>query len=183
VRSGTIRTLLLRPVTRLELLSAKLATAWVYALSLCFFAALTAAAAGYVVFGPGDLVSVLTGKIVVFSHEEALGRLGLAYLFAALGRCAIVTVAVMLSCLFDNALTAAAITVAALLGFRILGTIPYFETWQPYFLTHYLDVYMAPLKADLDWAAITHRLLGLGAYALGALVVAGAAFRRRDITT
>lgn len=183
VRSGTLRTLLMRPVTRLELLLAKVATGWVYALFLSLFAGITAAALGYVVFGGGDLVSVITGRIVIFSHEEALVRLGMAYGFAALGRCAIITVAVMLSCLFDNALTAGAVTVASLLCFRILGEIPYFDTWEPYFLTTYLDVYLAPLKAEVDWAEVLRCLGGLAAYVACALVVAGTVFWRRDITS
>jgi ABC-2 type transport system permease protein len=183
VRSGTLRTLLMRPVARGELLLAKMGAGWIYALFLSVFAGLTAAALGYVVFGPGDLVSVITGRLVIFSHEEALVRLGMAYGFAALGRCVIATVAVMLSCLFDNALTAGAVTVASLLCFRILGEIPYFDSWKPYFLTTHLDVYLDPLKADLDWNDILRHLGGLASYAAGALAVAAAAFCRRDITS
>lgn len=183
VRSGTLRTLLMRPVARLELLLAKVAAGWVYALSLSLFAGLAAAALGYLVFGPGDLISVITGRIVIFSHEEAMARLGMAYGFAALGRCAIITLAVMFSCLFDNALTAGAVTVASLLCFRILSEIPYFDAWEPYFLTTHLDVYLDPLKADLDWSGILTHLGGLAAYVASALAVAGAIFWRRDITS
>ncbi|MCX7600034.1 MAG: ABC transporter permease [Armatimonadetes bacterium] len=183
VRSGTLRTLLMRPVTRLELLLAKVGAGWVYALFLSLFAGLTAAALGYLVFGEGDLVSIITGRIVIFSHEEALARLGMAYGFAALGRCAIITVAIMLSCLFDNALTAGAVTVASLLCFRILGEIPYFDTWEPYFLTTHLDVYLDPLKAELDWNDVLRHVGGLACYVVGALAVAGVVFWRRDITT
>ena len=185
VKAGTMRTMMMRPLTRMDVLLAKLMTGWIYTLSLCAFVVLSAAALGYAAFGPGDLISVMAGQgqFVVFSHEEALQRLGLAYGFAALGLCVIVTIAVMLSCLFDNPLTAAALTVAALIGFKTVEIIPYFEAWKPYFLTTHLEVYKLPLQAELDWPAITSKLWGLAAYAGGAMVVAAAVFTRRDITT
>ncbi len=185
MKGGTMRTMMMRPLTRMDVLLAKMMTGWIYTLSLCGFVVLTAAALGYAVFGPGDLISVMAGQgqFVVFSHEEALGRLGMAYGFAAVGLCVIVTVAMMLSCLFDNPLTAAALTVAALIGFKTLEVIPYFEAWKPYFLTTHLEVYKLPLAGDLDWVAINSKLWGLAAYGAGAMVVAAAVFTRRDITT
>jgi ABC-2 type transport system permease protein len=185
IRAGTMRTLMMRPLTRLDVLAAKLAAGWIYTLALCAFVALAAATMGYAAFGPGDMVSVMggAGNLVIFSHEEALGRLALAYAFAALGRCVILTLAVMLSCLFDNALTAAALTVAFLIGFGILESIPYFETWKPYFLNTQLSVYRMPLAADLDWPGMASKLWGMAAYTVGAIVVAAAVFTRRDITT
>ncbi|MCD6352189.1 MAG: ABC transporter permease, partial [Armatimonadetes bacterium] len=138
VRSGTIRTLLLRPITRLQLLTGKMVAVWVYTLTLCVFVMLFGGAMAYSIFGPGDLMSILAHGLVIFSHQEALGRLALAYGFAFLGRLVIALIALMFSCLFDNGLTAAALTVASLIVFNALQQIPYFESWSPYFLTKLL---------------------------------------------
>ncbi len=181
VRAGTMRTLLVRPVTRLQLLAAKTLCAWIYTVALCGFVLLAAGALSYAVFGPGDMVSVIGGQLVLFGHEQAIARLALAYAFAAVGRCALATIAVMFSCLFDNALAAAAMTVAALIVFGALAQIPYFEAWRPYFLTHFMDVYKLPLHADVPWREVVWRLGGLAVYTAAALVVAAVAFSRRDI--
>ena len=181
VRSGTMRTLLVRPVTRLQVLGAKTVAAWVYTASLCLFVVIAAGALSYAVFGPGDMVSVIGGQLVLFGHEQAVARLVLAYALATVGRCALAALAVMFSCLFDNALAAAAMTVAVLIVFGALTQIPYFETWKPYFLTHFMDVYRLPLHADVPWREVALRLGGLLAYVAAALAVAAVAFSRRDI--
>ncbi|MBC7289250.1 MAG: ABC transporter permease [Armatimonadetes bacterium] len=181
VRSGTMRTMLVRPVTRLQLLAAKTAAAWVYTLALCGFAGIGAAALSYAAFGPGDMVSVLGEGLVLFGHEQAVERLALAYGLAAVGRCTLVALAIMFSCLLDNALAAAAVTVASLIVFGALEQIPYFESWRPYFLTHFMDVYKLPLRADVPWHEVLERLAGLAAYTVAALSVGAFAFSRRDI--
>jgi ABC-2 type transport system permease protein len=182
VRAGTMRTLLLRPITRLQLLVAKILASWLFTICLCAFVLLAAAAVSYALFGPGDLWSFFGAGLVLFGHREAVERLLLSYGLAALGRCVLATLAVMFSCLFDNPLSAAALTVAFLLGFGALEQLPYFAPYKPYFLTYHLDIYRLPLHADLPWAEVGHRLAGLAVYGLAAFLVSAWAFCRRDIS-
>lgn len=182
VRSGTIRTMLIRPISRLQLLSAKLAAAWVYTVVLCAWVVAFSAALAYAVFGPGDMISIFADGLVIFSHGEAVGRLALAYGLATVGRCVLASIAIMFSCLFDNGLTAAAMSVASLVVFGALQQIPYFDQWQVYFLTWHLDIYRLPLNADINWIAAAPRAAGLVAYAAVSFAVAALALTRRDIS-
>ncbi len=182
VQSGTMRTMLLRPIPRLRLLAAKLGAGWVYTFSLCVFAVLLGSALCYLVFKAGDMLSLSADGLVVFSHDEAIARLALAYGLATVGRLVIAVLALMFSCLFDNGLTAAALTVACLIFMGALEHIPYFEQFQCYFLTWHLDVYRLALEADIDWPAVGQRTLGLSAYSVVAFAVAAIAFSRRDFS-
>ncbi len=181
IKAGTMRTLLLRPISRMQLLVAKFVAAWIYTIALCLFVLLTAAALAYAVFEGGDMISIEADGLVIFSHVEALGRLALAYAWAAAGRCVVATIAVMFSCLFDNGLTAAGLTVAVLIVFSALENIPYFDTWEPYFLTWQLHLYQLALQADIDWLLAARKALGLGVYSAVAFAVSAVAFLRRDI--
>jgi len=182
MRAGTIRTMLVRPITRLDLLTAKLGAAWVYTIVLCGFVIVLGAVLCRLVFGAGDMISVMAHGVVIFSYEEALGRLGFACVLAVAGRLVIAEIALMFSCLFDNGLTAAALTVASLMVFGALEQIPYFESWRPYFLTWQLSIYHLPFEADIDWPLFWQRLWGLGVYSVGAYVLAAASLLRRDIS-
>lgn len=182
IRAGTLRTMLVRPITRLDLLTAKLGAVWAYTIALCGFVIVLGAVLCRLVFGAGDMISVMAHGVVIFSYQEALERLGFACVLAVLGRLVLAQIALTFSCLFDNGLTAAALTVAALMVFGVLEQIPYFESWRPYFLTWQLDIYHLPFEADIDWPLFWRRLGGLGVYSLGAYVVAVASLLRRDIS-
>jgi ABC-type transport system involved in multi-copper enzyme maturation permease subunit len=176
-----MRTLLIRPISRLHLIAAKIGAACTYTLALSFFVVVLAVLLCYAVFQPGDLLSLSAGGLVIFSHQEAVARLALAYGLAVVGRLVIALVALMFSCLFDNGLTAAALTIAALIVFGALQQIPYFDKWEPYFLTWHLDIYRLPLQANPTWDDACRRILGLAAYSVAACGVAALAFVHRDI--
>ncbi len=178
---GTLRTLLSRPVRRGTVLVAKLIVGWSFAVALTLFLGLTALGLGQVVFGWGDLVIPRRGLIVFDSHT-GLVRVIQAYGLACASMCAVASLGLMLSTVFDNPLTASGLTVAFLLVSGMVGLMPYFEAIKPHLLTTHLDIYEQVFAASIDSRALWTSAAYLGGYALVAVAIAMVVFDRRDVT-
>jgi len=180
-QSGTLRTLLSRPVPRSVVLISKLIAGWAYAVAVTLFLGLIALGIGYAVFGWGDLV-IFRGGLTILGPQAGLVRLAEAYGLAAAAMCAIAVLGLMLSVIFDNPLTAAGLTVALLLVSGTVEFMPYFEQVKPYLFTTNLPMYKHCLKATVDTASISNSALLLLAHAVIMIVVALLVFSRRDVT-
>ncbi len=185
-QTGTLRVLLVRPVTRPGLLAAKLLTAWVYALALTAFLGAFSLLVGYLLFGPGDLVPLPEGEgLVIFPHLQALGRLAIGYALAAGALTAVASLGLFFSSLCDNPLTAAGLTIAFLFisgALQVLRDIlPHFESWKPYLLTTYLGVGTHAFARAIPWGEVGTAFCYLGGYTVLAAVLAGVVFWRRDV--
>ncbi len=180
-QSGTLRTLLSRPVARWRVLVAKLATGWVFTSTLTVFLGLAALGLGQLVFGWGELV-IFRGGLTIYDPHTGLVRLAQAYGLACVAMCSVAALALMLSAIVSNPMTAAGLTVAALLVSQIVAAMPYFEGIEPYLLTTHLDLYREVLKVDVDRAALTHSLGWLVTYTGATSGIALAVFQRRDVT-
>ncbi len=180
-QSGTLRTLLSRPVPRSVVLISKLVAGWTYAVAITLFLGVVGLGIGYLVFGWGDLV-IFRGGLVILEPRAGLLRLAEAYGLAAAAMCAIAVLGLMLSVIFDNPLTAAGLTVAALVVSGTVEFMPYFEQVKPYLFTTNLPMYKHCLKATVDTASISNSALLLLAHAVIMIVVALLLFSRRDVT-
>ena len=180
-QTGTLRTLLARPVSRTVVLLSKLAAAWVYTITLTLALGVVSLGLGYLVFGWGDLV-IFRGGLIIFDPHLGMIRLAEAYGLAALAMCSVAAVALMLSAIFDNPLTAAGLTVAFLLVSGIVSQMPYFERIEPHLLTSHLQIYHEVLKATVGGAELARSAGYLVGYGLGAFAVALVVFNRRDVT-
>ncbi len=181
-QSGTLRTLLSRPVSRTAVLLSKLAAAWAYTLALTLALGAVSLGLGYAVFGWGDLV-VLENGLTIFEPGMGLARLAMAYGLAAAAMGTVAAVALMLSVIFDNPMTAAGLTVAALLVSGIVAQMPYFASVDPHLLTSHLRIYREVLSAEIDHLELIKSAKYLAAYSGVSVVVALAVFTRRDVTS
>lgn len=180
-QTGTLRTLLVRPVRRGAVLGAKLVAAWSYAVGLTLLLGLTALAVGRLVFGWGDLV-ILRGGLTIFDPRLGFIRLAEGYALAAAAMGVVATLALTLSTIFDNAMTAAGLAVAVLLVSGVVGGLPYFDRLQPHLLTTHLDAYRYVFDATINHAELMRSALYLAGYALALLIIALLVFDRRDVT-
>ncbi len=180
-QSGTLRTLLTRPVRRSTVLLSKLVAGCIYAVAVTLFLGLSSLALGYLVFGWGDLV-LFRGGLAILGPQAGLLRLAEGYGLAAAAMCAVGVLALMLSVLFDNPLTAAGLTIAVLLVSGMIEFMPYFEQIRPYLFTTNLPMYRACLKASVDTASISISALYLLGYVSAMVLVALWVFSRRDVT-
>ena len=182
-KAGTLRTLMTRPVSRGTVLSAKLLAAWAYAAALTVFMGVAALILGYAVFGRGDLLALELDApgLNIIPEQQAWLRLAFAYGLATLGMMAVASLALFLSVVCDNPLTAAGLTVAFLLVCAVVKQIPYFEWLWPYLLTEHITIYSRAFAAALAWGDIGRSVAYLGGYILIPAGLAAAVFQRRDI--
>lgn len=91
--------------------------------------------------------------------------------------------ALLLSVVFDNPVTAVAATLALYLTLYIVGRIEFFENLRPFFFTTDMDFWRDVLKPEIPWHNLYHYVATCGAYVFGLLLTAVLIFERRDITS
>ncbi|MCD6360473.1 MAG: ABC transporter permease subunit [Armatimonadetes bacterium] len=180
-QTGTLRTLLARPVSRTTILLGKLAAAWSYTIMLVLALGGLSLGLGRLVFGWGDLV-IFRGGLTILDPHTGLVRLAMAYGLAAFAMCAVAALALLSSVIFDNPMTAAGLTVALLLVSGIVAQMPYFEAIEPHLITSHLQLYREVLGTEVDRAELVRSAIYLGAYMTVSLAIAVAVFQRRDVT-
>lgn len=183
-KSGVLRTWLCRPVSRLTLLTAKQLASWLHALSLTLFLGLLALGLGYLFFGGGDLVDVMSGDgLVILDERLALIRLALAYGIAAYVMCGFASLSFLASVSFESPLVAAAAAVAFLPVATIISQFEYFACLKPYLLTNYFDLWRHVFKATLQWSDFRTGVYCIAAYCVIPYVIGAIIFWRKDVTS
>ncbi len=146
---GTLRYLLVRPVTRNRLLAAKLIVAGLLAVAATILVSLVALAVGTLAFGWHPVTTPYLGSL---SPLSALGRFALATLYVAWSQAAYVAFAFMLSTMTDNAFGAVAGGMGLGVVSQILNNIPALDRMSIVFPTHYLDrwhmLFVQPAQAS-----------------------------------
>jgi ABC-2 type transport system permease protein len=175
---GTLRYLLVRPVTRNRLLLAKLAVAALLAIIATFLVSVVALAAGTLAFG---WHAVSTPALVPLSPGPALGRFALATLYVAWSQAAYLAFAFMLSTMTDNAFGAVAGGVGLGVVSQILNNIPALDGISFVFPTHYLDRWHALFLQPADTTEMIRGALLQVPYVVVPLAVAWWWFNRKDI--
>ena len=181
-KTGTMRTILVRPVHRLTLTVAKTLTAWCHAILLVAFLLGFTWLVAQIAFGAGDLVSLGGAKLTVIARSQAWWHLLLAYGFAAVGMCAVASIALLLSSLFENSLTAAGLTVAFLIVSGVLMAIPYFEFLKEYLLTAHLSAYEQAFRTPVGWDMLQYHLAYIAPYIYVPAALTAVVTWRRDVT-
>jgi ABC-2 type transport system permease protein len=183
--TGTLRTLLCRPVRRTYVVLAKWLVNSTHAVSLTLFLGATGLGLGYIFLGGGDLVwiELQQGGFQIVPELEAIRNLTFAYLLQGLSMVAIASIALCLSCAVGRGATAAGITVGFLLLSGMVAVMPFesLEKIQPYLLTTHMTAFEHVLDKAPDWAEIRKAVLWVSGYAVTALVGAILIMGRREI--
>lgn len=178
---GTIRPLLVRPVRRSRLLTAKFIAAALYSVLLTVFLGISALTVGTFFFGHGDLLTVENG-IAIFPMGEAIWRVLAAYAFSGLGMLAVGMLAFFLSTLVGNSLASLGGAMMTMYALIILSTIKYFEPVSQYFFTTHMDVwqklYVAP---QIPWHDVAVSAAYLLTYVVVFFALAMVVFTRKDV--
>ncbi|MEV6567108.1 ABC transporter permease [Streptomyces kronopolitis] len=176
---GTLRYLLVAPAGRTRLLLVKYATILTFCLVATVVVALSALAAGALLFPLGE-VTLLSGTSVSFG-EGLLRALAVAGA-VALSLVGVAAIGLFVSTLTGSGIAAMATTVGLLITVQILDTIPQLQAVQPYLFPHYWLSFADLLRDPVYWDDVQRNL---GLQALYALVFGSAAWARfagRDIT-
>jgi len=139
---GTLRLLVSKPVSRVQLLIVKFTASVFYTMMLLIWVAVLALFLSILLFGVNSLGVPRELQFNVMESDDVLWRYALAFCFAAIGLICVASLAFMLSVFSDNSIGPIVATVCVIIVFTILTQmqIPFYdETIKPYlFTTHML---------------------------------------------
>jgi len=182
--SGTLRTLLTRPVRRAYVVLAKWVVGGVHAFSLTLFLGLAGLGLGYMFLGSGDLVWVdPRSGLQIVPELQALRDLAAAFALQGLAMIAVASIALCVSAAVSRGATAAGVTVSFLLISGMVGVIPLdaFEHIRPYLLTTQMARFEHIFDNQVNWTQIHGAILWVAGYAVVSLIGAIVILSRREI--
>jgi ABC-2 type transport system permease protein len=177
---GTLRYLLIRPVSRSRVLLTKLLVASLLSLAATVIISLTSLAAGVAAFGWHP---VLTLSLSTVSQGPALLRLLLATLYVAWGMAAFVCFALLMSTLTDSAFGAVAAGVGLGVVSQILNGITQVGIVRYGLPTHYLFAWHGLFAFPVTTSDMVRGCAVQLGYAAFFLAFAWWWFRRKDVTS
>ena len=187
--TGTLRYLLIRPVSRTRLLVAKLAALVTFVLFAIAVVLVTSYLTGMVMFGsqpsagvalPADVTS-LSG--VTITPAGLVLRLLGTVAYVVVSMLGVAAIALFLSTVTDSALGAAMGALAVLVTSQVLVTLDAAATIQPYLPTRYWLAWIDFFREPILWRDIER---GVGLQLVYLAVLLGAAwanFTTRDVTS
>jgi ABC-2 type transport system permease protein len=175
---GTLRYLLVRPVSRPRLLATKLLVASILSLGATIAVSVVALIAGVIAFGWNP---VLTPSLTVVSQASALGKLALGTIYVAWSMAAFVSFAFLLSTMTDSAFAAVAGGVGLGIVSQILNNLSALDFMSFVFPTHYVDGWHGLFLQPVSTSDMVHGVLLEIPYVAIFLGLAWWRFLRKDV--
>lgn len=183
---GTLRMILSRPISRVRLLFVKWVAGTVFSTVLVL--ALGAIALGFArilfpwkgMFVFGDMSAPTFG---LFSPQQGLRLYSFAHVFMIVNAISMFSVASMFSCFNMKPASATILALSYMLMSLVMEHIPFFESYQNWFITHHFAAWDLVFKTPLPWAQLIQSQIILLATSATTFVVGALAFQVRDIKT
>ncbi len=183
-QNGTLRYLLVRPVSRGYLIVAKLVSVVVFVLLTVVLVAAVGYVVGQIFLGQGTAptgVASISGTTL--SGAEVAQRTALALGYITLSMLGVAALALLLSTLTDSAIGAALGTVGFLIASTVLLGLDAAQALHPWLPTRYWLAFVDLFRDPILWDDVTLGVLLQGAYFLVFSVAAWANFATKDITS
>ncbi len=178
--AGTLRYLLVRPVSRTRLLVAKLSVTTIYVL----LAIVLVSGIGYVVgralFGVHPLPSVSGEQLAA---KDATLRTILTVLYVGWSMLGVASVALFLSTITDSSLAAALGALAVLVASQVLDLLDAAASVRPYLPTRYWLAFVDLFREPILWRNVQRGVALQAVYVVVLLGLAWANFASKDITS
>ena len=181
--AGTYRMLLTRPASRLKVVSAKFFAGVIYSNLLLFWLAFISLGISLLVFGTGDLLSMGSGKLIIFASDDILWRFLWAYAYAILSMTTVMSLSFFFSALVENAIGPIVATMALIIIFLILSVIPveFLQNLSPYFFTSHMSKWSEFFTDPIDYSDMFKSAGILLAHIVGLYTAASFIFIKKDI--
>ncbi|NNN19630.1 MAG: ABC transporter permease subunit [Acidimicrobiaceae bacterium] len=177
---GTLRYLLITPVSRMKLLLYKLLTSLIFVVIACVGADISGLIAG-VVFFPTGRVVLLSGQTTSFSHGVLLALL--ASILVAMSLVSVVGIGLAISTFTDIPVGAALGSLGMVILSEILSNITQVRGIWPLLPTNYwlsfADLFRNPIRLDV----IGKDFINQGVWLVFGFSLAAARFLNKDITS
>lgn len=177
---GTLRYLLVVPVSRVRLLAVKYAGTVAYCLAAALTVAAVGAGLGAILFPVGP-VTLLSGTTVPLL--AGLGRLLLVALYVAAMMAGLAAIGLFVSTLTESSIAAMATTSAVAVISQVLGAVPQIDWLHPWLFTHYWLDYGNLLRDPIEGDGVARGLLATGAYVVVFGLAAWARLTTKDISS
>jgi ABC-2 type transport system permease protein len=177
---GTLRYLLVTPVTRLRLLLVKYAGIVVGAFVATFVVTLVGMTMGLILFGGGPM-TLLSGTQISFG--EGLLRVVMAASYLALGLAALGAFGLFASTLTEQPIAAMIATIMFSSTSFVLDSIPQVAWLHPYLLTHHWLDFGDLFRDPIAWNNIVAGVALAASYAVVFFAAAWARFTTKDVTS
>ncbi|ANU09636.1 ABC-type transport system permease protein [Planococcus antarcticus DSM 14505] len=181
---GTIKLLLIRPISRTKILFAKYASVLIFALSLLLFLLVASWITGALLFGLNGLnPSIVQQQAGGFAQNGALGEIVQAYGLSLVTLVMMATFAFMISAIFRSSGMAIGLAIFLMMaGNAIVAFLAQYE-WSKYilFANTNLEQYMGGGEPMIEGMTLTFSLVVLLVYFALFLGAAWTAFTKRDI--
>jgi ABC-2 type transport system permease protein len=182
-QTGTLRYLLVRPVSRTHLLLAKLTTVVAFVLLAVLVVAAVSYVEGRLLLGKapagGGTVS-LSGSTL--SQDELGWRMALALGYVVVSMLGVAAVALFLSTLTTSSIGAALGTVGVLIASTVLLGLDAATALHPYLPTRYWLAFVDLFRDPILWRDVRRGLIVQLSYLLVFTLAAWASFSTKDIT-
>ncbi len=187
-QTGTLRYLLIRPVSRTHLLVAKLVSVVAFVLLTVLIVAVVGYVVGQLFLGegtqtPGVASASASMSGTTLSSTEVLQRTGLALAYLTLSMLGVAALALLLSTTTDSAIGAALGTVGFLIASTVLLGLDAADALQPWLPTRYWLAFVDLFRDPILWDDVTRGVLLQLAYLLVFTVAAWANFSTKDVTS
>jgi ABC-2 type transport system permease protein len=177
---GTLRYLLVRPVSRTWLLFTKLVTVVVFVLLAVVIVAGVGYIAGRALFGVAPVTSVSGSTL---TSVQVFGRTMLTLAYVAVSMLGLSSIAVFASTRTDSPLAAALFALATFVTSQVLDLVDAARSIKPYLPTHYWLSFIDVFRDPILWHDVVR---GFGLQAVYIVIFLGAAwagFATKDITS
>lgn len=197
---GTLRLMLTKPVTRVQVLMSKFFASFIYTVLLLLFMAVLALGLSLIIFGSGDLLIFrVRGEeslIMQLTKDDILWRYFAAFVYAAIALTVIAALAILFSVFAENSIGPIVATVCFVIVCTIISNInvPVIEkNVKPWLFTSYLVgwkgfFYIAttedgqPIKGTLEnWPAIRDSLFILIGHIVVLMGLSLYFFKKKDV--
>lgn len=159
--TGTLRYLLIAPVSRIRLLFVKFIGATVFAIAATSTLMISGILIGVALFPVGP-VTLLSGDVI--SVPQALLRILLVATYVTISLMGLAAIGLFISTLTVIPVGAMAATVVVSTVSQILATLPQLEVIHPYLPTYYWLGFADLLRAPMDLNSMVSNILLQGAY-------------------
>lgn len=156
---GTIRLMLTQPISRGDLLLAKIITMVIYIICFMLVVGFSAIIPSVLLFGIGDVVVFIDG-IQFIQEPTYLSRFTQTLLFASLSMIAFSSMSMFFAMWFKNTLTAILISMGILILLTLLQTFVFgiFSAWQPFMFTYHIAKWQLLFVSDIPYDSILNSI-------------------------
>lgn len=184
VAEGTLRAVLVRPISRGSFFTAKFIATVIYGITLPFFLCTSAFLIGLVFFGHGGLMATGTIEhpiLAWYPEWTAIWRLALGCLLIWAGATTVGMVAFFISGWLNNSLGSIGAAIMVLFAMMIIGEIPWFKPIKNCLFSTHLFVGQNAFADPIPWREIWVALKCFGAYTCGLFLISLMVFKRKDV--